>query len=176
MSLNMTVKVQISIFFLIRLKIQPWGLVHSSQRYKNLTAIIEYSDRLYNKKPNNNRDRHAEPSQLAWSTTAEPTQGLSVPHIAQRIQVSTGHFIPQVTGIGFLHHEVNSALDNMVHAEAHLMGTAICLCWWRWYSLMLKVRITKINVNTATGKEEGKKTVANVQCKLMMGVIMHYQV
>lgn len=25
---------------------------------------------------------------------------------------------------------------------------------------MLKVRITKINVNTAAGKEEGKKTVA----------------
>lgn len=155
-SIEMTVKVQISIFLSIWLKIQLRGLIHISQGYKNLTANAECSDQLYNKKTNNNRDRHAEPSQLAWSTTAEPTRSVSASHSSE-----------------------DTSFHRTLYPTGDRNGLPPPRCkaqHWTTRSTLRPAWIRKINANTATGREE-EKTVAKrtPQPELVMGVIMHYR-
>lgn len=119
-------------------------------------------------------ERRAEPSLLAWSATAEPTQDLHLPHVAQRIQVSEtlyptgvrGELPPPQTG------------DSMVRAQAkRLTESAVC---WRRRQIPSHVysRNRKNSSKHSNGKSRGKKTRAKcaVLPELEAGAIMHFQV
>lgn len=65
------------------------------------------------------------PSPPVRGTTAEPNEGLHLPRIPQRIQVSTTQFIPQVTGLSSLHKRRGAQTDGVVGNVANTAAISL---------------------------------------------------